>query len=47
MISSTSHQSWIFYSPLAMQASLLKDDLLDSVDPLLDDPELLELVRQC
>jgi IS5 family transposase len=26
---------------------LLKDDLLDSVDPLLDDPELVELVRQC
>src|SRR5947209_15066525 len=47
MISSTSHQSWIFYSPLAVQASLLKDDLLDPVDPLLDDPELLELVRQC
>src|SRR2546425_583798 len=47
MISSTSHQSWIFYSPLAVQASLLKDDLLEPVDPLLDDPELLELVRQC
>ena len=47
MISSTSHQSWIFYSPSAVQASLLKDDLLDPVDALLDDPELLELVRQC
>ena len=44
MISSTSHQSWIFYSPLAVQASLLKDDLLDPVDPLLDDPELPRLL---
>src|SRR5438067_10665656 len=35
MISSTSHQAWLFYSPLALQASLLKDDLLDPVDTLL------------
>ena len=47
MISSTSHQAWLFYSPLALQASLLKDDLLDPVDPLLDDPVLLDLVGQC
>jgi IS5 family transposase len=47
MISSTSHQTWLFYSPLALQASLLKDDLLDPVDPLLDDPVLLNLVGQC
>jgi IS5 family transposase len=47
MIASTSHQAWIFYSPLARQAALLKDDLLDPVDQLLDDPALLELVRQC
>ena len=26
---------------------MLKDDLLDPVDPLLDDPELVDLVRQC
>ena len=26
---------------------MLKDDLLDPVDQLLDDPQLLELVRQC
>ena len=44
MISSTSHQAWLFYAPLALQASLLKDDLLDPVDPLLDDPVLLDLV---
>src|SRR5215470_8022196 len=47
MTSSTSHQSWLFYSPLAAQASWLKDDLLDPVDSLLDDPELIELIRQC
>ena len=47
MIASTSHQAWLFYSPLARQAALLKDDLLDPVDQLLDDPALLELVRHC
>jgi IS5 family transposase len=47
MIASTSHQAWLFYSPLARQAALLKDDLLDPVDQLLDDPALVELVRQC
>jgi transposase, IS5 family len=47
MIRSTSHQAWIFYSPLDRQAALLKDDLLDPVDTLLDDPVLIDLVRQC
>jgi transposase, IS5 family len=47
MINSTSHQAWLFYSPLALQAALLKDDLLDPVDQLLEDPGLLELVQQC
>jgi transposase, IS5 family len=47
MISSSSHQAWLFYSPLAKQAALLKDDLLDPVDQLLDDPALLDMVRQC
>jgi IS5 family transposase len=32
---------------LARQAALLKDDLLDPVDQLLEDPALLDLVRQC
>jgi hypothetical protein len=41
MIASTSHQPWLFYSPLAQQAVLLKDDLLDPVDQLLDDPALV------
>ena len=47
MIASTSHQAWLFYSPLAKQAVLLKDDLLDPVDQLLEDPALVDLVRQC
>jgi transposase, IS5 family len=46
MIETTSRQSGLFYLPLARQASLLKDDLLDPVDKLLDDPALVELVRQ-
>ena len=47
MIAPAHHQSWLFFLPLAQQAALLKDDLLDPVDQLLDDPELVELVRQC
>jgi IS5 family transposase len=47
MLSPTHHQSWLFYSPLALQAAQLTDPGLDPVDPLLDDPALLELVRQC
>ena len=47
MIGTTTHQSWLFYSPLAQQASLLKDDLLDPMDTLLADPELVGLVRTC
>src|SRR5947209_12884353 len=47
MIAPSSHQAWLFYSPLAQQIALLKDDLLDPVDLLLDDPALVDLVRQC
>jgi len=46
MIGTTTRQSSLFYTPLARQAALLKDDLLDPVDDLLDDPELVSLVRQ-
>src|SRR5215468_9885527 len=45
MLTPTQHQSWLFYLPLARQAALLKDDLLEPVDLLLDDPQLIELVR--
>src|SRR5215467_3292465 len=47
MLSSTQHQSWLFYMPLAKQAALLKDDLLEPVDQLLDDPQLIELIHKC
>jgi transposase, IS5 family len=47
MITPAQHQSWLFYMPLAKQAALLKDDLLDPVDQLLEDPQLVELVRNC
>src|SRR6202011_6385282 len=47
MIASTHHQSWLFFLPLPQQAPLLKDDLLAPVDHLLEDPELVELVRHC
>src|SRR5882762_3004790 len=47
MIGTTAHQSWLFYLFLAQQVSLLKDDLLDPVDQLLDDSALIDLVRQC
>src|SRR5438309_4372633 len=47
MLSPTQHQSWLFYLPLAQQAALLKDDLLEPVDHLLDDPLLVDLVRDC
>src|SRR5260370_2983059 len=47
MIAPSSHETWLFYSPPAQQAARLKDDLLDPVDQLLDDPALVDLVRQC
>src|SRR5215472_14466787 len=45
MTSSTHHQAGLFYSPLALQASWLKDDWLDPLDQLWDDEELIPLVR--
>jgi IS5 family transposase len=45
MIASTTHQSCLFFLPLAAQLSLIKDDLLDAVDALLDDEALVGLVR--
>src|SRR5258707_11781716 len=47
MINSPSHHTWLLYSSLSMQALLLKDDLLDPVDQLLEDPALVDLVHQC
>jgi len=45
MIGSTAHQSSLFFLPLASQLSLIKDDLLETVDSLLDDNSLVEVVR--
>jgi transposase, IS5 family len=47
MMPPAQHQAWLFYMPLAQQAALLKDDLLEPVDQLLEDPPLIELVRNC
>jgi transposase, IS5 family len=44
MITSTVHQPSLFYAAFEKQASLIKDDLLDPIDVLLDDPELIRLV---
>lgn len=46
MIGITQRQSFLFFLPLAQQASLIKDDLLDPIDQLLDDEPLVALVRQ-
>lgn len=44
MIGRVRRQSSLFYFAFATEASLIKDDLLDEIDPLLDDETLLELV---
>ena len=45
MIAPSSRQVALFHSPLDQQVALIKDDLLDPIDELLDDPELVALVR--
>jgi len=46
MISSTAHQSSIFYAAFAHEAALIKDDLLEPIDSLLEDEALLALVAE-
>lgn len=46
MIGSLTRQSSLFYVALGTQASLIKDDLLEPLDQLLDDEELVELVSK-
>jgi IS5 family transposase len=46
MVGSLQHQPSLFYAAFERQASLIKDDLLDPIDDLLDDPALVDLVRQ-
>jgi len=43
MINSTSHPILALLFPFGPPAALLKDDLLDPVDQLLEDPALLDL----
>lgn len=45
MIAPLAHQSTLFYAAFAREAALLKDDLLDEVDLLLEDPELVKIAR--
>ena len=44
MTGALQRQSSIFFTPLASQVSLIKDDLLDPLDRLLEDDELVRLV---
>src|SRR5437773_2481454 len=46
MIGSVEHQPSLFYAAFDRQASLIKDDLLEPIDDLLDDPALVDLARQ-
>jgi IS5 family transposase len=45
MIGSTSRQASLFFVAFAREASLIKDDLLEPIDALLDDAVLVALVR--
>src|SRR6266513_221495 len=46
MVGSLTRESSLFYVALGRQASLIKDDLLEPLDTLLDDEALIELVRE-
>ena len=46
MIGTTTRQSNLFFLPLAQQLHLLKDGQLDPIDELLNDEELVNLVRE-
>jgi IS5 family transposase len=46
MIGSLQHQTSLFYAAFGREAALIRDDLLDEIDRLLDDEELIDLTRQ-
>ncbi|HTP28645.1 MAG TPA: ISNCY family transposase [Anaeromyxobacteraceae bacterium] len=46
MLSSTRHQGSLFYAAFGREAALIKDDLLQPIDALLEDVALIELVRE-
>jgi transposase, IS5 family len=45
VLGTVERQTSIFYFAFGQQASLIKDDLLEPIDKLLDDPHLVALVR--
>lgn len=45
MIGSTAHQTSLFFLALHREAALIKDDLLDPIDKLLEDEEIVRLAR--
>lgn len=46
MIGTTKHQASLFYIAFGGEASLIKDDLLEPLDALLEDQELIDMVRE-
>src|SRR6266516_2303579 len=46
MLSSLTRQASLFYVAFGREAALIKDDLLEPIDALLDDSALVDLVRQ-
>src|SRR5690349_13968878 len=46
MIGPMQRQSSLFYVAFSREASLIKDDLLEPVDAILEDEALVDLVRQ-
>jgi hypothetical protein len=46
MLSSTTHQASLFYVAFAREAALIKDDLLEPINTLLDDSTLVDLIRE-
>ncbi len=46
MLSASRRQASLFYAAFAREAALIKDDLLEPIDALLDDPSLVDLVRE-
>jgi IS5 family transposase len=44
VIGTIKHQSSLFYVAFGNEASLIKDDLLDPIDTMLEDPDLIERV---
>ena len=46
MVGAVERSGSLFYVAFAKEASLIKDDLLEPIDRLLDDPDLVDLVRK-